>query len=167
MLKVSKNTKKYGTLEVILDEEGLKLWDSHNWSIGLAKNTTNKIFYVLRKDAKGKTIRFHREILNICLPNIYVDHINGNGLDNRRINLRQATPAENSRNARKNKKKNNQYKGISQRPSGKYRTRIRVDTKLITLGEFDSKHAAAIAYNIAAKKYFGQFANLNKIGSSK
>lgn len=167
MFKVIKNTKKYGSLEIILDEDGVRLWDNYNWSIGLAKNTSNKIYYIMRKDTNGKTIRFHREILKVCLPSIYVDHINGNGLDNRKVNLRQATAAENARNSRKNKKSASRYKGVVLRPNGKYRARIRVDGKLKSLGDYYSETAAAIAYNVEAKRQFTEFALLNKIGCNK
>lgn len=94
-----------------------------------------------------------------------VDHINGNTLDNRRCNLRVCTHAENARNNTLIKTTTTGYKGVhcakangSKKP---WRSRIKYNYKEIQLGTFDTKQEAAEAYDIAALKYFGEFAKLN------
>lgn len=90
-----------------------------------------------------------------------VDHRNRNKLDNRRINLREATPQQNSRNKAPWGK--HKYKGISFEKSCKnpWRAMIYVNGKNITLGTFSDARLAAIAYDEAAQKYYGEFACLN------
>jgi hypothetical protein len=91
-----------------------------------------------------------------------IDHINGDDLDNRRINLRKCTHAENQRNRGKTKRNKSGFKGVS--PYGnKWKAQIQVNHVIIKLGEFDDKISAARAYNEAALREFGAFAWLNKL----
>ena len=93
-----------------------------------------------------------------------IDHANGNGLDNRRSNLRSATNGQNMANRRANISGSSQYKGVGWAPncgSGKWRARIRVDGTRCTLGFFASEREAAEAYDAAARVAFGEFARLN------
>lgn len=93
------------------------------------------------------------------------DHINGNGLDNRRANLRQATVAQNQWNARLRKQvKTSQFKGVYLR-SGKYWVAaIKLGGKTRYLGAHGTEAAAALAYDAAAREMFGEFAALNFAG---
>lgn len=93
-----------------------------------------------------------------------VDHINGNGLDNRRSNLRIATKAQNGWNRSAPKSNTSGYKGVSRAKGGKkWRAYITVLHKRYSLGVFQYIKDAARAYNIAALKYHGEFARLNQI----
>jgi len=93
---------------------------------------------------------------------LYVDHINHNGLDNRKANLRLVTPAENGRNKRFFAKTPAAgYRGVWYNPNKKsFRASITFNYKRIHIGSFKSP-AAAHAYDAAAKKYHKQFAVLN------
>lgn len=111
----------------------------------------------------------HRIIMEIVLGRAlvkgeYVDHINHNGLDNRRDNLRLASAAQNMQNSRLRSDNTSGYKGvvwvISRR---KWRAEIYVDKRSKCLGYFQNAIDAAKAYNDAALKYFGEFAFLNTI----
>lgn len=105
-------------------------------------------------------ILLHRFIMGD--PSGTVDHINGNTRDNRRSNLRVCTQQENSRNRRIGKNNNSGFKGVSWKADiGKWRARIMVDRKEISLGAFDDKVSAARAYDNAAIEFFGEFARLN------
>lgn len=113
----------------------------------------------------GKRIRvsMHREVMN-AQDGSEVDHINGDKLDNRRENLRLCTKSQNMSNRGKQLNNTTGYKGVftSQRTT-KFRAQIRVKGKSIHLGLFENLKDAAISYNIAATKYFGEFAKLNEV----
>ncbi len=94
--------------------------------------------------------------------NLLIDHINGDGRDNRRANLRLATSTQNNYNRRITSRLTSKYKGVDYRPSKKaYRARITVNKKKIFLGYFKSEIDAAKAYDLAARKYHKEFAALN------
>jgi len=102
----------------------------------------------------------HNLIMGKC-PNKWVDHINGNPSDNRRENLRFATPLENSLNSRKRSTSSSPYKGVTIRPGGRYQARIGLNGKRRSLGYYDSSIDAAMAYDRAALLYFGEYARPN------
>jgi hypothetical protein len=95
------------------------------------------------------------------------DHVNRNRLDNRRCNLRACTPAENGRN--KKARGGSQYHGVAflyctkgGKRYGPYITAgIFINGKRMYLGMFKTETEAALAYDAMARKYFGEFANLN------
>ena len=108
-------------------------------------------------------ISMHRLVLGLTTK-IECDHINGNGLDNRRSNLRKCSKAQNACNRRPQKKKMGRFKGVIWRKeTKKWRAMIRHNKRLIHLGSFDDEVAAAIAYNTASLKYHKEFGRLNEI----
>ena len=124
-------------------------------------------YYAVRKSLRinGKYInqKMHRIIIGEKLG-VHTDHINGNTLDNRRSNLRNCTHQQNMWNKPKSKANNSGYKGVFYLKSSKmYRATITINGKTIYLGTFYYIKQAANAYNLAAKKYHGEFANLNEI----
>jgi hypothetical protein len=93
---------------------------------------------------------------------LLVDHRNLNGLDNRRSNLRLATHGENNQNKRKRKGASSRYIGVSfEKRIKKWSARIMYKGKAIWLGNFKNEIDAALAYDKAARKYYGEFARLN------
>ena len=93
--------------------------------------------------------------------NLVIDHINGSGLDNRRANLRLATVAQNAWNSKKRNSRSG-YKGVwFAADKGMWRAAIVYHGRRIHLGYFKDKIAAAKAYDVAAKKYYGEFAKPN------
>jgi len=116
------------------------------------------------KSGWGKR-RLHHDVMR-TKRGIEIDHINGDGLDNRKENLRVATRAENSRNQRihgRTSRKTSIYKGVGKGSLNRWRARIRFDNHLISLGHFENEDEAAMAYNAAALRLFGAYANLNII----
>ena len=99
----------------------------------------------------------HREIMNTS-KGLQVDHIDHNGLNNQRSNLRNCTASQNRMN--KICTSRSGYKGVSLN-EGLIQSRIKINGNTRHLGYFKTKELAAKAYDIAAKKYQGEFANLN------
>ncbi|WP_049780588.1 Cro/CI family transcriptional regulator [Nitrosococcus halophilus] len=123
------------------------------------------VTWILKDGQKAKEY-MHRMILQV--PKGFVtDHINGDLLDNRKINLRICSQQENSRNQRGSRNNPSGFKGVSLKSdTGKWRARIMVDRKEINLGCFESAEEAAEAYNAAARKHFGDYARLNPVSSA-
>ena len=117
----------------------------------------------IRIGGKKITILMHRIIMN-TKKGLVVDHINGLTLDNRKVNLRICTHGENIRNQKLSISNKSGYKGVyfNKRDSN-WRARIQLNNKEIHIGCYINIKDAARAYNEAAVKYHGEFANLNKI----
>lgn len=100
---------------------------------------------------------------NVVLGRLYVDHINGDRLDNRRRNLRAATTAENAKNRRPMLNSSTGFRGVTKTKGGKFSAALQPKSKYIYVGVFDTAEEAALAYNAAAKKHYGEFAYQNVV----
>lgn len=119
--------------------------------------------YARRMNYKKRPYLLRMHCVLLCVaPPLMVDHINGDGLDNRKENLRVVSKSQNMMNRSIQKNSSSGYKGVS-KCLGKWRAYIVVDRKQIHLGVFDEKINAAIAYNEAVVKYHGEYAVLNPI----
>jgi hypothetical protein len=94
------------------------------------------------------------------LPKDQIDHINGNRSDNRIVNLREATRAQNNRNSvgHPTRRMHSQHKGVTRTKSNKWKAQIRVCGKNLNLGQFTTEEQAAESYMRAAAENFGEFA---------
>lgn len=104
----------------------------------------------------GEMILMHRSIMNPA-PGLYIDHIDGNPLNNLRRNLRFCTHGQNQQN-RSKMRAGNRLKGACLK-RGRWESCINSDGKYIYLGIFSTEAEAHAAYCAAAKKYHGEFAN--------
>lgn len=151
-------------LKSIALSQGKRAWVSsadydylNQWK-WFAKKDKRGNWYACRVE-DGHLVQMHRVIMDAS-DGVKVDHRNGKTLHNWRGNLRVCTNAENSRNRRKNRNNTSGYKGVVLE-RGKYRARIKVDYKIISIGTYRTAKEAALAYDQAALKYHGQFARLN------
>jgi hypothetical protein len=90
-------------------------------------------------------------------PKQFLDHANGNRTDNRIVNLREASRADNNRNRALSAHNSSGFKGVVVRPDGRISARIGMDGKQIHLGYFASLQDANSAYEAEAKRIFGEF----------
>lgn len=118
------------------------------------------LWYAMRKEG-GRTVRMHREIMGAPGGKV-VDHINHDGLDNRRCNLRVCTHRENIRNQRGQRGRSSRYKGVSlDGRLGKWRAQLWHEGRHHYLGVYASEVEAARAYDAKARELYGAFAYLN------
>lgn len=141
----------------IVDNGDYDYLNRYRWYTAKDCNT----FYA-RKNIIGTTIPMHRVIVGAIEGQI-VDHINGNGLDNRKCNLRIVTNSQNAMNQGISKNNTTGYKGVDYRKKeNKFRARIKNNGTEYSLGYFNTAQEAADAYDIKAKELFGEFAKTNK-----
>jgi len=160
ILKVSDVTVKEGVasfkvrgLRVLVDEDMI---DTVTWRCWKLKRRNDPHIYEATADGKALAS------IVLGVSNGLVDHINGDPLDNRRQNLRPATPSQNQANRTKYQGRRgvtSRYKGVCwHRKDKKWMARIYRDGKQIYLGGFDCEIEAAKAYDSAALEIFGEFA---------
>jgi len=131
----------------------------HKWFVKRDRHTWYAARNITAAPTIRKTLRLHREILGVG-PGQCIDHVNGDGLDCRRSNLRLATQSQNQQNQGKNKRNKCGFKGVFQR-KGTWYSHIRIDGRLVHLGCFRTPEDAARTYDEAARKHHGDFARLN------
>jgi len=154
------NSKKFGTKEVFVDDEDHDALSKYKWTASQARST----FYATRTDKlTGKKISMHRHLLGLDFGDTRQgDHVDHNGLNNQKSNLRIATVQQNLRNRVSHGR--SKFLGVCfDKSRNKFRAHIKNSGKSIHLGRFELESDAAKAYNDAAIKIHGEFANLNNI----
>jgi len=142
-----------GNKEVLIDSDKIDLLSKIRWSV-LEK------YIGYRNIEKNITIYLHRYLIKAPVEKI-VDHINGNRLDNRLINLRLCDYSQNQYNKGLTKANKSGYKGVYwHKTKKKWATNISANKKQYYLGCFDTPEAAYAAYCEKAKELHGEFARL-------
>ena len=139
----------------LIDDEDFEKINQYTWHI-TDKNAAKRSDYTNSKTPKS--VLMHRQILNVHDPEIEVDHINHNRLDNQKSNLRLCNGSQNCAN----RIMKNNLKGIRQKGK-KWQARIRTKGKEIHLGTFKTCEDAINVYNKKIKEIFGDFAQVNRL----
>lgn len=150
----------------LIDEEDYELVSQHRWNCQEPRKNGRVIAgpyattSLSRRDHGGKAPTLLMHVLIMGQP--YIDHADGNGLNNSRSNLRPATHAQNAANRRMKLSGRSQYKGVSPAPNSTgWVAAITRGGELRYLGCFTSELSAAHAYDLAAREADGEFACTN------
>ncbi len=156
MLFISVNPNHYAIID---DSDALTVL-RHKWHYVNGYATTA----IYRPETQSQqTLSMHRMIMG-SPTGLEVDHINGDRLDNRRENLRVCSHANNASSKRRGLNNTSRYKGVAWVKSrAKWMAYIQPKGRLINLGYYKNRHDAALAYNRAAQKWFGEYAMLNTV----
>jgi hypothetical protein len=140
---------------ILVDEDDMPLLSGFRWYLRKDRNVT---YAVAQPEKRGTWVLMHRLLLGAESGQI-VDHANGNGLDNRRENIRFATRATNAANSRK-RSSARKYKGVSKNGSG-WSAALTTEGQNVNLGTYRTESLAALAYDIYAVQVWGEFAQTN------
>lgn len=139
----------------IVDAENLDWLSKWKW---YSSTTYYAIRAITLENGNRRFIKMHREILGLQFGNELVgDHINGNRLDNRKVNLRAVAKKHNSWNKRLQPNESGRLRGVVAQPPNRFRAQIIVDGKVINLGSRKTSTAAHELYKEASRKYLGKY----------
>jgi len=144
----------------LIDDEDFELVSQYKWYAHKQPYT----FYAATMSPRPnrKLIKMHRIICGVFETNIQIDHIDHNGLNNQRSNLRICTKSENMRNRAAQINNTSGYKGISwHKATKKWIANIKIQRKQIFLGLFEDPEEAYMAYCKAAQELHGEFAHIS------
>jgi hypothetical protein len=152
----------------IIDAQDAERVLRYKWHAERRHGPKSRTFYAVttirKENGKQTGLSMHRFILQLPPRTPHVDHRNGDGLDNRRENLRLATPAQNNRNVKISQLNTSGFKGVSWRKRDhRWRAQIQFNGHVKHLGHFQIKEEAAAIYDKAARELFGEFARPNGI----
>jgi hypothetical protein len=150
--------------EAIIDTADVPLVDKWAWCARVKRKKTGEIYavYALRtcgvNDRKRGTLFLHRVIAG-APEGLYVDHIDGDGLNNRRANLRLATASQNQHNQRKSVSNKSGIKGVSwDSVREKWEARLNVNRRVVFLGRYSEKKEAEARIVFERERRHGEFA---------
>lgn len=155
-----RNIKKY----TFVDDEDYEWLSQYNWRGYKMKNEyTHYAITSIRVNGKRTTKRMHTAIKEKYWSDAkIIDHINHNGLNNQKDNLRPCTIQQNQAN-RRMQMGSSKFKGVHWYPrSAKWRSDIKADGRKKHIGYFDNEINAARAYDEMARKQYGEFAYTNE-----
>ncbi len=148
----------------IIDAEDASRVLRHKWCAVKTRRRYYAVTRIRRDNGTRRTMLLHRFILQLPPETPEVDHRDGDGLNNRRSNLRLATRSQNNQNSGIPSRNASGFKGVSwQKSRCKWRAQIGFNGYRKHLGLFETKEEAAAAYDKAACELFGEFARPNGV----
>jgi hypothetical protein len=149
----------------MVDDDDFEWLNQWKWRVCWMPGSQNFIARSqLPRGTGSRSLIMHRLILN-APPGVEVDHINHDTLDNRRGNIRLCSSSQNKMNRRAHKNSKSGLKGVHfEKERQCWRAEIKAYGKRIYLGRFKDVGSAAVAYDVAALRYHGKFANPNLQG---
>lgn len=148
---------------VLFDDADGHLLEKKVWGVKRASSTRSYARFQYREDGERKSVYMHRLILS-APADLVVDHISGDGLDNRRCNIRLCSIYENARNRAPATKNKTGFKGVKEiftKAGSRYAAQLKIKKKNLWLGTFSTPTEAAMAYDDAAIQIHAEFARLN------
>lgn len=147
-------------LIALIDDSDFEAVSIYKW-FACRTSKRSKTHYAFRntlKNGKRSTQTMHRFILQAVDSKIHVDHINGDGLDNRRSNIRLASQSNNMKNRGASKNNILNIKGVSfDKKRNMFMARLNLNGDKIWLGRFKTAEEASRVYEMKAKEVFGEF----------
>lgn len=149
-----------GGYSAFISPEDEELVSRYRW-VALVRPGKNTVYArAWDRDGDQSHVLMHRLILQPP-PHVLIDHRDGDGLNNRRANLRCASNQQNVANSGPRRTNKLGYKGVHILPSGRFRAYIRKDGERYNLGVHDTAELAAAEYDAMALRLFGEFAYQN------
>ena len=145
----------------IVDASDYEWLSRFHWRILVTGRSCYAIRHIRKDDGTWTTLRMHRAIFD-APDGALIDHVDGNGLNNTRGNLRLATKSENAKNTKIRSNNLSGYRGVSWfKRDGTWRATIQSGRKWLHIGYYGTPEEAARAYDAVAMQLHGQFARPN------
>ncbi len=158
--KIDISTPTHPNVFTLVDDKDFEFLSQWKWCASKVRNTS----YVVRTvwvNEKSKNIGMHRVIMS-APDNMDVDHRDGNGLNNQQGNLRVCTRSQNLYNQKLARNNTSGYKGVYwDKDRSRWVSQIKANGRRHKLGRYFCLIKAAKAYDTAARKYHGEYANTN------
>lgn len=143
----------------LVDDEDYERLNCLKWGLYFGGKT---VYAYRNKDGS-----MHRKVMGIVDRSVHIDHIDRNGLNNQKYNLRTVDCAQNQWNAGIHVKNTSGYRGVSKKTGrDRYCVDIQIRGQGYCAGYYATKEEAAIAFNMAAIKHYGEYAFLNEVDMS-
>lgn len=147
-------------MAALVDDEDYEYLSQFKWQV-MVRSYTSYAVRCLWKEGKQYASYMHRELMNNP-KGLQIDHIDGNGLNNQKSNLRLCTTSQNQMNSKPRKNTQSGFKGVRwNRSNKKWESSLRINGENKYLGLYSQKEKAAIAYDNAAKQFFKEFSRTN------
>ena len=155
-------SEKYGRFTTLIDLDDVDKCKPYHWGIRKSYNQNYDTYYIgaNRKKGTNKPLLLHRYLMNVTETNDWVDHIDGNKLNNRKQNLRRCDLSQNNINNKMYYTNKSGHKGVhfdTSLVTPKWMAWVCINKKRKHLGYFNTYDDAVIAREEAERKYYGEF----------